>query len=68
MNAELQPVLNTRDAAAYLGLCWETLRVWRGQGKGPRYVRYCSHCIRYRVEDLDAYKEAHLVDPASKAK
>lgn len=56
-------VVNERDAAALLGLSPSTLRIWRSNGKGPRFARISSHCIRYRREDLHAFVEKHLVDP-----
>lgn len=65
MNTAIQGPLTTREAAKYLGLSWESMRVWRYQGKGPRYVKYCNRAIRYRIEDLDAFMEAHLVDPGA---
>lgn len=48
-------VLNTREAAAYLGLSKSTLEKKRGRaGNGPPFVRM-DGAVRYRRIDLDAY-------------
>lgn len=57
--------VDTHEAARILGVCVDTLKYWRVQGKGPRYVKY-GYCVRYRVKDLEAFMEAHLVDPGAK--
>lgn len=46
--------LDTRQAALYLGLSWNTLNSWRYRGDGPRYLKLGA-AVRYRVEDLDAF-------------
>jgi hypothetical protein len=50
-----EPLLTTRQAAAYLACQPNTLEQWRSQGKGPRFRRLPSKQIRYAQEDLDEW-------------
>lgn len=59
-------MINTAEAAAYLGLEAKTLVDWRARGRGPAYVRADGGrgaAVRYRVRDLDEWAETHLVRP-----
>ena len=49
------PWMTTEQAAAYLGLQENTLRVWRHKGSGPRYHVLNKRLIRYNREEVDAY-------------
>jgi len=51
-----QHVVDTKQAARYLGLSPNTLEAWRSRGGGPRYVKY-PRAVRYRVTDLDAFMD-----------
>lgn len=55
-------LLNTRDAAAYLGLSPSTLEHWRTEKpmRGPAFVRL-GHQVRYRETDLVQFVEDQLV-------
>jgi predicted DNA-binding transcriptional regulator AlpA len=58
-------VLNTKEAAAYLGIIsHRTLEDWRKQStpKGPRWVDLDGK-IGYRVVDLDEYLEDRICEP-----
>lgn len=56
MNPKL---LTTPQAAEYLGgLKKNTLEGQRVRGEGCRFIKI-GRLVRYRVEDLDAYLEAH---------
>ena len=46
--------LNTRQAAALLGLSRRTLESYRVKGGGPPFLTYCN-CIRYLLSDLDRW-------------
>ncbi|MCY4395697.1 MAG: helix-turn-helix domain-containing protein [Rhodospirillaceae bacterium] len=46
--------LNTREAAAHLGLSARTLDRYRVSGEGPVFLRFGGR-IRYLREDLDAW-------------
>ena len=55
-------VLSESAAATYVGYSRHYLRVARRYGRGPAYIRV-GRSIRYRVQDLDAWLEAHRVEP-----
>ena len=59
-----QTVLTPVQAARYLGISKDVLRLWRSQGKGPCHFRAGEKLIRYRRNDLDAWIEARLSAPA----
>lgn len=67
MNEPNQELINERDAARFLGLSPATLMKQRSQGERAGHlplVPYCklgNRCIRYRISDLRAYAERHLV-------
>ena len=71
MNAE--PVLSRTDERALsetevaerLGVSPFTVRAWRQRGHGPRFMKM-GRAVRYRPEDIAAYKEMALVDPAAR--
>lgn len=56
-------LLNERQAADVIDARPGTLAVWRTRGKGPAYIRIGARMIRYRRADLDAFIDAHRVDP-----
>jgi len=65
-------LLNTTEAANYLGLAPSTLHSWRGQGKGPSYLKYGTGgregmaAVRYCPQDLDQWlAERRIVPTAS---
>ncbi len=41
-----------------------TLANWRAEKRGPKYVKYGKRII-YRGSDLNAFIEAHVVEPAA---
>ncbi len=47
-------------AARYIGVSDGVLRLWRSQGKGPRFYRAGEKLIRYRRSDLDTWIESRL--------
>jgi hypothetical protein len=53
--------LDVLVAADYLGICPRTLDNWRSQLRGPRFIRV-GRLIRYRLEDLQSYLDAHTVE------
>lgn len=52
-------VVDTKGAAARLGLNPRTLENQRVRGEGPSFIRI-GRTIRYRVTDLDAFVEARV--------
>jgi predicted DNA-binding transcriptional regulator AlpA len=61
------PVFNVKQAGTYIGCSESVLRLWRSQGKGPRYFR-AGKLVRYRRTDLDSWIEARLCEPVNEAK
>lgn len=49
-------ILDTRDAADFLGLSPHTLERWRWSGNGPRFLKM-GKAVRYRRADLENYIE-----------
>jgi len=47
-------LLTSKEAAIYINTTPEVLRVWRSQGKGPRY-KGRGHFVRYEKRDLDGF-------------
>lgn len=60
-------LLNTREAAAYLGLGVSTLNRWRCEGSPLEYVVLGTSAVRYRQYDLDAFIEAGVRRSTSEA-
>src|SRR5690348_5150152 len=40
------------EAAVVLGVSPEALKVWRREGRGPRWVRVSEKLVRYHLDDL----------------
>lgn len=62
-NSELRQdmgLLNTRQAADYLGLSPGTLMAWRCQQRGPTYCKI-EGSVRYRRDDLDSFAGRNVV-------
>ena len=66
-NMQEQKALMTQaEAAAYLGTTPATMNTWRHYGKDKiPFIRWGNR-IRYRKEDLDAWIQAHIVNPENK--
>jgi len=54
-------LLDQVAAALWLNLSERTLERMRQQRKGPSFVRWGARCVRYRLSDLRAYRDANLV-------
>lgn len=52
---QLQRLLKTPEAAAYLGIAAATLETWRCRGGGPKYRKVGKRAVRYAPADLDAW-------------
>ena len=60
----LHALVDTAEAARYLGLSRSTLEKFRVYGGGPRYHKYLK-VVRYRPEDLDAWLSQRVVSSTS---
>ena len=65
MVIEQPNTLTPQQAAKYMGISEAVLRLWRSEGKGPRYFRAGEKLVRYRRADLDSWIEARLSAPAA---
>lgn len=57
-------VLSDTEVADRLGVSRFTVRAWRHKGQGPRFMKM-GRAVRYRPEDVEAFKETALVDPTA---
>jgi excisionase family DNA binding protein len=62
---DLQHTLTPIQAARYLGVSEGALRLWRGEGKGPRHFKAGEKLVRYRRADLDSWIESRLSAPVA---
>lgn len=65
----MKNLLTTQQAADFLGLTAQTLRIWRmhnpdgtTKGDGPAYYKIGGRC-HYSEKDLDAWLELKRVEP-----
>lgn len=59
-------LINDHQAAKTLGLAVQTLRNWRCNGIGPRYIKL-GRAIRYAPEHLVEFAQAHEITPVKEA-
>jgi hypothetical protein len=52
--------VDEHEVARIIGVQVKTLRNWRVQGVGPRFVRTGRKLVRYRLADVLAWQEANL--------
>lgn len=52
-------MLDTRAAAAFIGLTDRTLEGWRRRGAGPPFIRVNAKVVRYLRTDLMTWIEQH---------
>ena len=55
-------LLTTKDAAAQLGIHFDTLKQIRRGGRGPAFYRI-GGLVKYSIADLEQYKIEHHVTP-----
>jgi hypothetical protein len=59
-NKVVSTSLTERDAAQYVSYSRAYLRLLRLKARGPHYMRV-GRSIRYRLQDLDRWLDAHVV-------
>lgn len=59
-------LIDTKHAAAFLGLAAKTLENWRTAGKGPQHRKIGGRCF-YRVKDLARYSKSKTRSSTSQA-
>ena len=52
------------EAAAFLGVKPQTMRVWRQKNIGPKFVRVSRNVVRYLVKDLEEFLADRTVETA----
>jgi excisionase family DNA binding protein len=62
MELHNENAVNERQAARYLGVSSGTLRLWRAEGRSPRFFR-AGKLIRFRICDLNEWIEQRLSVP-----
>ena len=60
----MEPLLTTEQVADHLGVAPITLRKWRLEGYGPRFVR-CGSNVRYSAQDIATWIAANTVASTS---
>lgn len=66
--AKKKKLLNTEDAATFLGYTIHALKKWRHDGRGPAFYKGKGGMVFYDVKDLKAFKpkiELHRIEPAA---
>lgn len=62
MESTAKPIAMTeRDVATALGVSPAALRKWRGEGRGPKWVKL-GRLVRYRLTDLETWLAMNLVN------
>jgi hypothetical protein len=63
----MKQLLNTREAALFLGVSVSTLKKWRVEKKGPPYIKGAGATghPRYRRSDLIAFLENSTISPSA---
>ena len=51
-------LLNEHETAEQLGISVNTLRTWRRQARGPRWIKL-GRTVRYKPADLDQWLKAN---------
>jgi excisionase family DNA binding protein len=55
--------LTTRQLAKRVGVSVDTVHSWTSRGHGPPCYRFTQRCIRYRLEDVEAWIAASFAVP-----
>ncbi|MDD9912305.1 MAG: helix-turn-helix domain-containing protein [Alphaproteobacteria bacterium] len=55
----MNELLNESQVAQFLDLSRATLRKWRWEGKGPRFIKL-GHRVMYRQCDIEAFINAQV--------
>lgn len=54
--------VDDRRVSEMIGVGRQTLANWRGQGKGPRYVKLEGRLVRYALSDVIEFMESRKVE------
>jgi uncharacterized protein YjcR len=48
-------IMNTKEVAEYLGVSSNTVRLWRGKDRGPKFSIRGYKSFSYKREDVEAF-------------
>ena len=57
MDVNTKSHLKTEEVAEYFGVSVAAVLKWRGQGRGPKWVRL-GRCVRYPIDAVLAWAES----------
>ena len=63
--AKATELIDEATLSALTGIAQSTLRNWRCQGRGPRFIRVSRRCVRYARDEVDAWIAARTVRSTS---
>ena len=63
--AQRHEYMDSREAAGYLRISFNTLNCWRSRREGPAFVKIGGK-VRYRLADVDAWADGRRRDPSSR--
>ena len=61
MIKDVEPLLNTHEAAKYLKISSGTMTNWRNRKRGPAYIKVGNN-IRYQISDLQEWIKRQRVE------
>jgi len=61
LDSKVAKSVSPKAAAEFLGVTQKTLRQWRSQGVGPRYVQYSKRRVTYPMSALRLFREANTM-------
>ena len=65
MNTQIRTVLDTKHAAAFLGLSSQVLEKWRRVGGGPTFIKLNQKRVGYVIADLELWLAARRFQSTS---
>ncbi len=58
----IEPLLNEKELAAWLGVSLPSLQRMRSSGSGPRFIQLSQRRIGYRKSAVERWLEARSID------
>lgn len=64
---DLEKCFDTKQAAKVLRRHEGTLRQWRIQGRGPKFIKTITGCVYYTADELEKFKQKYFSEYSSTA-